>query len=173
MEQGRIFKQPFKKTITFGTVFHTALYIFMASWLGKNFIFPILLNFNIEQFNSFFWGSILLVSIFIIFLLFVFASLHLIICNNYVILYDDKIVCQNRFIPVLSKTYCFEKYKNHEIIIYVRDPFPGMSSAFNRITFFKPYWETRSAGPVALGNDGCLELADILKTKGFNVKIYN
>ena len=30
MEQGRIFKQPFKKTITFRTVFYTALFVFMA-----------------------------------------------------------------------------------------------------------------------------------------------
>ena len=91
MEQGRIFKQPYKKTITFRTVFYTALFVFMAFWLGMRIIFPILSNFHMGQFNSI-WSIIALISIFLLFFASGFASLSLIICNNYVIVYNDRLV---------------------------------------------------------------------------------
>ena len=153
MEQGRIFKQPFKKTITFRTVFYTALFVFMAFWLGMRIIFPILSNFHMEQFNSI-WSIIALISIFLLFFASVFASLSLIICNNYVIVYNDRLVCQNR-----------------QIAIYV--PWMHFGAAFNRIYFFKPYWESRYTGLLAISKEDCFELAEIFKSKGFDVKIYN
>ena len=170
MEQGRIFKQPFKKTITIRTVFYTALFVFMAFWLGMRIIFPILSNFHMEQFNSI-WSIIALISISLLFFASVFASLILIICNNYVIVYNDRLVCQNRFISVLSQTFHFEKYKDHQIAIYV--PWMHFGAAFNRIYFFKPYWESRYTGLLAISKEDCFELAEIFKSKGFDVKIYN
>ena len=171
MEHGQVFKQQFKKSITLGTVFQTVLYAFIASWFGDK-VLPFLLDLNIERIDSI-KEITALILILILFLLFAFASLCLIFCNNYVIVYDDRLVCKNRFIPIISRTFHFEKYKNHLIVIYVRNPHPGMGSAFNYVKFFKPYRETRNAGPVAIGKENCLELAEKLEAKGLKVKIYN
>ena len=170
MEHARVFKQPFRKSITFKSIFQTALCIFIASWLGDK-LFRIMLNFNMKLIDSF-WGSILLILLFVLFLILVCGSLNLIISNNYVIVYNDRLVCQNRFIPFLTRTFHFARFKDYPIGIYV----PWLNNTFNMICFFEPgkkYWINNNGKLIAISEQDCFELADILRKKGFNVKIYN
>ena len=170
MKQGITFKQPFRKSITFRTVFYSVLFLLLA------LIFVYLL-FQIK-FVSFTWQMLVVyISWTLLILEFLFLGSSLFLRSYYVVLYDDRLVCVNRFISSVSKTYIFDKYLNYKVLIYTKSAYSLPMGIYGMICFCAPgkkRWKIGDYSFIAsVGAEDCTELACILGERGFDVKIYN
>lgn len=170
MGQCKIFKQPFKKSITIRTVFYSTLML----------LFAVVFVFFLFQINHiiYSWKFIVVyISLIILIVEFLFLGLSLFIRSNYVILYDDRLVCVNRFYSRYSKTYLFDRYTNYKVLLYIKSPYAFPFGKYAMICFCalgKKWWKMNDYSFIASVSSGdCTELAKMLGEKGFDVKIYN
>ena len=170
MEQGIVFKQPFKKSITFRTVFYSVLLLFFACFFGCMLLQFKLISFNLKL-------LVVFVSCILLVLEFLFLGFSLFFRSNYVILYDDRLVCINRFLPFLINTYYFSIYRNYSVIIYTKSPYAYPIGSYAMICFCAPgkkWWKMKDYQFIAsVSADDCIKLARMMAESGMDVKIYN
>ena len=166
------FKMPFHKVITVGCVF-----LFLASCIFFCFaIYPtylLIINFDIIKLRLSDWfGYILVLSYLLVFWL-GFFSFYFTFC--YVRIHNDRIEFRNIFNPFFSKEYHYSSLINH----YVRTSTYTPGSRF--------FYDTRNISIIKKGKkspgyfkqhyvrlvsqDDLLKIAEILKSKGVEVKI--
>ena len=170
MKQGITFKQPFRKSLTFRNVFYSVLMLCLSgisAWLLSQFKFD---SFSWQFFVAYISFSVLLIE-------FVFFGFSLFLRSNYVVLYNDRLVCINRFFPFRTNTYHFTQYQDFTVLIYTKSPYAHPMGSYAMICFCAPnkkWWKMRDYQFIAsVSADDCMKLARLLVERGIDVKIYN
>ena len=170
MKQGRVFKQPFRKSITFRTLFNSVLWLFFALIYGWG-----LLIFKLDLSSLRDLITCISLSAFCVFS--AYLALSHIFRSNYVVLYEDRLLCINRFFPLLSTTYLFGEYQYHRVVIYTHSPFARPLGTYGMICFCRPgkkWWKMKDYYFLAsVSAEDCKMIGLILKDMGFNVEIYD
>ncbi len=169
MEQGRLFKQPFRKSITFRTLFYSVFWLFIAlieCWVLYKF-----------QFYPFSWKYLIaLISLSIICICLIYLGLSLFFRSNYVVLHEDRLLCINRFFSFLSTTYLFSEYQYHRVVIYPHSPYARPLGTYGMICFCRPdkkWWKMKDYYFLAsVSAEDCKTIGLMLKDMGFNVEIH-
>lgn len=169
MKQGITYKQPFRNSITFRTIFYSILMLFSATCF-------IVCCFNINYFTFSWKFLVAYISLFVLIVLLLFLGVSLIFRSNYVVIYDDRIVCLNSFFSSLAKTYHFNKYQNYTVLIYTKSPYAHPMGVYPMICFCAPgkkLWKMKDYQFIAsVSVQDCIQIAQLLLDKGINVKLY-
>ena len=170
MEQGRVFKQPFRKSITFRTLFYSVFWLFIA-------LIECLVLYKFH-FYPFSWKCLIaLIPLSIICICLIYLGLSLFFCSNYVVLYEDRLLCINRFFSFLSTTYLFIEYQYYRVVIYPHSPYARPLGTYGMICFCRPgkkWWKMKDYYFLAsVSAEDCKTIGLILKDMGFNVEIYD
>ena len=166
------FKMPFHKVITVGCVFlFLASCIFFCCAIYPTYL--LIINFDIIKLRlSDWWGYILILSYLLVFWL-GFFSFYFTFC--YVRIHNDRIEFRNIFNPFFSKEYHYSSLINHYVRISTYTPGSRFFYDTRNISIIKKgkkspgYFKQHYVRLVS--QDDLLKIAEILKSKGVEVKI--
>jgi hypothetical protein len=173
MEQYRIFRQPFFKSLRFVNIFVTAVFLYAAIIFTQ----AVICNWNIDgiigNFQERFWlTSFLFILVILLLLICWFLGTALFLFSFYVKLYDDRIVFVNFYFPFWTRTIKLDPIYTVEF----KCPNLTRGGQYNLIQFLykgdiKNWKENHAMYIQMTSTDQCIEIAEILRNKGMAVDV--